>query len=82
METVLLMAFVIVVLCAHLFISKIKGPLQNYIKLAAAISLLVLVWIFSPPESKQLAKLILSVIALITIWKQYQNLRTRRYKEG
>lgn len=71
--------FLVIIVIGLLFgtqfiLRKAKRPLLSYIKIFAAIVLLVLIWVFGG-ESRIFVKVILSAIALTSIFKELISLR-------
>lgn len=61
-EWLLIIVFVIVLVVPQYFLSRVKQPLLSYIRVAALVLLLVLVWGFSEPV-RMVSKVALTGIA-------------------
>lgn len=73
-EILLIIVVVMIFLGSKLVINQIKKPLLYYVKISAAIVLLVLVWVFGEKNDFYL-KGLMSVIVLSSIFRDFFSLK-------
>ncbi len=75
MSEIILVVIVLVILFgAQVLVNKIKRPLLHYIRIFAAIALILFVWIFGT-EGSISVKVILSALVLTSLYKEYISIR-------
>ena len=79
MNEILLVIVVIVLLLGFqlIFVRIIKKPLLHYIRILSAIALLILIWLFAK-DSNIPVRIILSIIALSSVYKEFRSLKEFR----
>ena len=73
-EVMLIVVVVVLIIGVQLLVARLKKPLLNYVKIIAAIGILILIWVFGGDSSFG-PKLILSALALTTLWREYFSLK-------
>lgn len=73
-EIILIIIAIAIFAGIHFGLKKIKKPYQNYIRIGSAIALLLLAWVFGG-DGGMSYKLILSAVAISSIYKEYLSLR-------
>jgi C4-dicarboxylate transporter len=68
-EILLILAVIVVLTVPYFLLKRTKQPLTTYIKLAAGLFLLILVWFFAPSESKIAIKVLMSTIVVTSAIK-------------
>lgn len=71
---ILIISVFITLLSLQLILNRLKTPIANYVKIAVAAMLLVLIWFFGG-DSSMGPRLILSGLALTSIIKEYLSLQ-------
>jgi hypothetical protein len=74
-EILLIVVSIIILIGIHLLIKRVKRPYQNYIRIGSAVVLLLLAWVFKGDGGIG-PKLILSAVAISSLYKEYLALRT------
>lgn len=76
-EIILFIVVIAVLFGSQVLIRQIKRPLLHYIRILAAIALILFVWLFSRDGSIPV-KVILSIIGLTGIYKGYLSIKKLR----
>lgn len=69
-EIILIVVFVIILFGLQLFTKQIKKPLIHYIKISAALAMLILIWIFGGTGNIPF-KAILSILVVTSLYREY-----------
>jgi ABC-type uncharacterized transport system fused permease/ATPase subunit len=75
-ELILIIVVIVIIVGLQVGLKRIKKPLQHYLKIIAAIGLLMLIWIFGEKNHIPM-RIILSVITLASLYKEFLSMRTK-----
>jgi hypothetical protein len=73
-EIILVFVFVAILFGLQVFTKQIKKPLIHYIKISAALAMLILLWIFGGNGNIPL-KVILSVLMVTSLYREYLSIK-------
>jgi uncharacterized membrane protein YjjB (DUF3815 family) len=74
-ELVLIIVFLAILIGGQLLITRVRKPLVYYIKICSALGLLVLVWLPGDAGSSPAVKVIISAIALTSLYTGFASLK-------
>ncbi len=74
-EIILLVVVIVLLFGTQFLLRNVKSPLQQYIRITAAIVLLLLAWVFSNVDNNYGSRIIISIIAITSAIKEIIFLR-------